>query len=189
MAKHKPPTKPAVFERKVVLLPHVVAETVLMERGLDPYSPNGAWFVQHVDQYVRWLHANKRDWKRKLEKSRDPRPFVYSFVRHWLDAYEQNPERFKRQVRARSLSGFGEGCVLTYHWKPVGKRWRKVSESKVTSLTGQPIRGIKREACRYWTYMHEVPDKGVLYVTGGIFRGEPTPPELLKPPRAGRGVR
>lgn len=205
--KYKPATKPAVFEEKVILLPYVVAETVLGERGMDPYSPEGQWFVGYVDGYVRWLHANKPDWKKKLEKSRDPRPFVYAFVNHWFDAYVKDPVRFKRQVHAGDRpgpvpSGWDAGlgaslgigretvqdCVLIYHWKPVGKTWKQVRESKVTSLTGQPIRSIKREACRYWTYTHEVPGKGVLYVTGGTFRGETTPRELLKPPTAGRGI-
>ena len=278
--KMKPATKPATFEKRVVLLPHVVAETVLMERGWDPASSDAEWFIEYVDHYIRWLHANKRDWKKRLEKSPDPRPFVYGFVNHWLDAYEKNPVRFQQRAKAaalgrapltvhhrrdwevraydedmrvvdeefdtlreakefarrmrypypmrwrdvhkygrrigldlvdnvnnvwasirfrtaldthalpvRGLRGFGEDCALTYHWKPVGKRWRKVREDKVPSLTGQSIRTIRRHACGYWTYTHEVPGKGVLYVTGGVFRGEPTPPELLKPPRAGRGVR
>jgi hypothetical protein len=117
MAKYKPATKPAVFEDRVMLLPYVVAETVLGARGMDPYSPEGQWFIAYVDGYVRWLHANKPDWKKKLEKSRDPRPFVYGFVRHWLDAYEQNPRRFKTQA-----ASVGLGCApRTFHGFAAGE--------------------------------------------------------------------
>lgn len=110
--KYKAPTKPSVFEKKVVLLPRVVAETVLMERGADPYAPEGQWFVEYVDKYVRWLHANKANWKKKLEKGRDPRPFVYGFVRHWLDSYEQNPRRFKTQAVS---AGLGRAPLTVHH--------------------------------------------------------------------------
>ena len=104
MPKYKPATPWAKFEKKTALLPGVVAERCIEDRGLDRHDPKWDWFVEHVECYVRWLHANKPDWKRKLE-GRDPRDFVYGFVNHWLDAYLHDPEKFKREV-----SGFDLGC-------------------------------------------------------------------------------
>ena len=104
--KYKPATPSSVFEKRTPILPGVVADTVMQQRGIDCQSPEGNWFSEHVDHYVRWLHANKPDWKRKLEKSEDPRDFVYAFVNHWLDAYLKDPKRFKQMAKNVDL-----GCV------------------------------------------------------------------------------
>jgi len=108
--KYKPATPSSVFEKRTPILPGVVADTVMEQRGMDYQSPEGNWFSEYVDHYVRWLHANKPDWKRKLEKSRDPRPFIYSFVNHWLDSYLKDPKRFVAQAESVDL-GYYDGAL------------------------------------------------------------------------------
>ena len=49
-----------------------------------------------VDARLRWLHANKPEWNKILERQNNKdRDFVITFAEHWAKAFIANPEKFK----------------------------------------------------------------------------------------------
>ena len=93
IAESKPATPPEKLEP---ILPWLMAETVAERRGMP--QAKARKFGQMADCWVRWLHANRPDWKRKL-RAQDPRPFLFTFLGHWADAYQHNPKLFESRAR------------------------------------------------------------------------------------------
>lgn len=95
------PTAKGYFAEKAIV-PEIMARfavaDVQREKGvqLDPNDVH--WFVEHVDTWIRWMHANKPVWRKKLEREENKdRDFILTFVRHWSEAFVQNPVRYKQQ--------------------------------------------------------------------------------------------
>jgi hypothetical protein len=101
LAKTKlPPTPTAEFIRATSLALEIIALTILGDRkAADKLTDDeSAWFVIHVDHWVRWFHANDRKWRSKLQgRSNAGRDYVYVFVNHWLDAYLKNPAQYQER--------------------------------------------------------------------------------------------
>jgi hypothetical protein len=79
---------------KCGLLPDVVAGTCCDRRRL-PYDDKRAWFIKHVDTWVRWFHANNVKWRRMLDGGN--RDQLYVWVNHWLDAYLLDPVMYQER--------------------------------------------------------------------------------------------
>ena len=95
MKTYKSPTDPKRFQLKTSLLPIVVAETVLQQEGHELTEEQKSWFCQHVDLRARWLHANKRQWKRIFEGwGNYGLDYLYMWSRHWAQAFVQNPTEY-----------------------------------------------------------------------------------------------
>ena len=94
----RPPTAREHFEAATPIMPDVVAETCLAARDHTLTAEQYKWFVEHVDVWTRWFHANNAEWKRSLEsEGNQGRDQLYVWVNHWLDAYLLDPERYQRQ--------------------------------------------------------------------------------------------
>lgn len=82
--------KPLVFE--------IIAENAFdkfNEFALSQDEKN--WFVTWTDCRLRWLHANKDEWKKKLDKQNNKtRDAVITFVEHWAKSFIFDPEKFKQ---------------------------------------------------------------------------------------------
>ena len=92
------PTSPKVFEEEVVLLLQVVATTVMDSRHRqgELTQEQYDWFANHCDLRIRYLDANNPRWHKDLRaKGNKGRDLCYTFVNHWLDSFESDPEGYK----------------------------------------------------------------------------------------------
>ena len=97
----KPPTPKLHFGTRA-LCPAIIASIAITDaqaRAKKAASePDQAWFIQHAETWVRWFHANNRQWRKKLEReSNDDRDFLLAFLNHWADAFVQNPGTYKNR--------------------------------------------------------------------------------------------
>jgi hypothetical protein len=97
----KPPTPKRHFEMRAIC-PEIIASLAITDalaRVKKAVSQRDqAWFIQQVETWVRWFHANNRKWRNKLDReSDDDRDFVLAFVDHWADAFVRNPDTYKRR--------------------------------------------------------------------------------------------
>lgn len=83
------------FSDKTALLPRLVAETVILNRGLL------------VEEHIAFVDAcetrtlanyNKNKLFRKQMNSSKGRDWLYSFVSHWLEGYTKNPEKYLAEI-------------------------------------------------------------------------------------------
>ena len=59
-------------------------------------TQNGSF--RHTDTWLRWFHANSKEWRKKLEReSSDDRDFILMFVRHWARAFIMDPQAYKER--------------------------------------------------------------------------------------------
>ena len=89
--------KPTPYDEfiKCAILPDVVASTCLAQRQHVLTAGQVAWFVRHVDTWVRWFHANNAQWRQMLE--RGERDQLYVWTNHWLDAYLLDPVMYQER--------------------------------------------------------------------------------------------
>jgi|ERR1019366_3234526 hypothetical protein len=97
----KPPTPKRHFETRA-LCPAIIASLAIADaesRAKKPVSEQDReWFIQQAETWVRWFHANSRQWRMKLEReSNGDRDFVSRFVSHWACAFVKNPGTYKSQ--------------------------------------------------------------------------------------------
>jgi hypothetical protein len=97
----KPPTPKRHFEMRAIC-PEIIASSAITDaqgRAKNALSePEGVWFIQQAETWVRWFHANNRKWRKALEReSNGDRDFVLAFVNHWADAFVRNPNTYKRR--------------------------------------------------------------------------------------------
>ena len=97
----KPPTPQHHFQMRAIR-PETIASLVITDaqtRAKKSVSERDQeWFIQQAETWVRWLHANNRKWRGKLERgSNDDRDFVLAFANHWADAFVRNPEAYKKR--------------------------------------------------------------------------------------------
>lgn len=93
------PTAKGYFADRA-LCPEIMASMVILEarHNGEVTQEQANWFVAHADTWLRWMHANKPIWRKKLERQENKdRDFILTFVRHWKDAFVQNPDRYKLQ--------------------------------------------------------------------------------------------
>lgn len=95
-----PPTPQRHFEMRAIC-PAIIASSAITDaqaRAKRAVSERDrAWFIERAETWVRWLHANNRRWRKKLNReSNDDRDFVLAFVSHWADAFVRNPEAYKK---------------------------------------------------------------------------------------------
>ena len=95
----KPPTPKLHFENRA-LCPAIIASLAITDaefRAKKPVSEQDqAWFIQQAETWVRWLHANNRKWRKRLEQeSNEDRDFVLAFVNHWANAFVNDPQTYK----------------------------------------------------------------------------------------------
>lgn len=84
---------PEQFADKTGLLPHLVAEKVLSQTEVLAESPQGTWFIEHVER--RTVHIYNRNKRfRKSLNGVNSREELYMFVWHWLDGYLKSPESY-----------------------------------------------------------------------------------------------
>ena len=96
----KPPTPSAIFEETTCLLLWLLVDQVWAEKPRALTQEEFDWFYDHVDRRMRWLHANKAGWRRWMENEDrriDPREQAKVWIRHWLDAYCLDPQRYQEQ--------------------------------------------------------------------------------------------
>ena len=56
------------------------------------------WFIIQAETWVRWFHANNRNWHARLEREADSdRDFVAMFLNHWAEAFLQDPGSYKER--------------------------------------------------------------------------------------------
>jgi hypothetical protein len=97
----KPPTPQCHFEMRAIC-PAIVASCAITDalaRAKNAVSElDRAWFIQQAETWVRWFHANNRQWRNRLDRERnDDRDFVLVFMNHWADAFVRNPEAYKKR--------------------------------------------------------------------------------------------
>jgi hypothetical protein len=97
----KPPTPKRHFEMRAIC-PAIIASLAITDaqaRAKRAVSEKDrTWFIQQAETWVRWLHANNRRWRKKLNReSNDDRDFVLAFVNHWADAFVRNPKAYKKR--------------------------------------------------------------------------------------------
>jgi hypothetical protein len=97
----KSPTPQRHFEMRAIC-PEVIASfaiTDALARTKNAVSEQDrTWFVEQAETWVRWFHANNRQWRNRLEReSDDDRDFVLAFMNHWADAFVRNPEAYKKR--------------------------------------------------------------------------------------------
>jgi hypothetical protein len=96
------PTDREQFEQKTSLLLPVIVRTCLGNHRLTDAQVE--WFQDHVDHRVRWYHANKPEWTRKLNSPTNlGRDWVYMWVTHWLSAYLLDPEDYQQRCPTEAL--------------------------------------------------------------------------------------
>lgn len=112
----KPPILSTKFELQTSLMLGVLIEQVLEEntpsaqklKEMSSYST--LWFQGHCNRFVRWKYTNDCYWREWLEsKNRriDPRNQVKVWVRHWLEAYVQDPGKYENRYGATNTRLFG----------------------------------------------------------------------------------
>lgn len=99
--KHKPPTPRRYFEMRA-LCPEPAASFAITDAQARAKVAIGeqdqAWFIQQAETWVRWLHANNRIWRTRLDReSNDDRDFVLAFLNHWADAFVKDPGTYKHR--------------------------------------------------------------------------------------------
>ena len=105
--KAVPTTSENWLERTSLLL-DVQVDSVLAERpeARRRLTPNQIdWFYNHVDQRFRYLHAldpKWRKWSEDRDRRIDPRLQARVWIRHWLDAYLLDPERYQQRCPLES---------------------------------------------------------------------------------------
>ena len=88
----------AEFDAKTPLLPHVVADTVLAEHIGELSEVDRAWFRRHVYNRTLVLYEASPVWRADMEASGDRgRDVLYTFVRHWLDAFLKDKGEYRKQ--------------------------------------------------------------------------------------------
>jgi hypothetical protein len=101
----KPPTPKRHFEMRAIC-PSIIATFAITDAQARAKSAvseqDQAWFVDHAETWVRWFHANNRQWCKRLDReSNDDRDFVVAFVNHWADAFVSSPESYKHRHLAQ----------------------------------------------------------------------------------------
>ena len=97
----KPPTPKRHFEMRAIC-PAILASFAIADaatRAKKAISEQDqAWFIDQAETWVRWFHANNRQWRRKLDReNNDDRDFVLAFLNHWANAFISDPEMYKRR--------------------------------------------------------------------------------------------
>ena len=97
----KPPTPKLHFELRA-LIPAIIATFAIIDaqvRAKKAVSEQDReWFIEQAETWVRWFHANNRQWRKRLEReSNTDRDFVLAFLNHWADAFVQNPGTYKKR--------------------------------------------------------------------------------------------
>lgn len=87
----KPPTPKEQFSDLTAIIPSVIAQMCMDERG----HAHDQCFIEHVDLRTRWMHVNNLRWRKFLE-SEDGRDQLYIWVNHWLNGYMQDPELYRK---------------------------------------------------------------------------------------------
>jgi hypothetical protein len=95
----KPPTPKLHFESRA-LCPAIIASLAITDAEVRAKKAvneqDQAWFIDQAETWVRWFHANNRQWRMKLDReSNDDRDFVLAFVNHWADAFVKNTGVYK----------------------------------------------------------------------------------------------
>jgi hypothetical protein len=93
----QPPTPESHFEDKPMLL-HFMASCAITEESYekDLSEQDKEWFCNWGECRLRWLHANKKDWRRHLERqSNKDRDIVLAFLHHWAKAFLLDVKHFK----------------------------------------------------------------------------------------------
>jgi hypothetical protein len=81
------------FENKTALMLSVFMPPMLGEKV-------PGWFAAHVSARIRYMHANNPGWRKWLENrvaSIDPRDQCKVWIKHWFDAYQLDPERYRER--------------------------------------------------------------------------------------------
>ncbi len=118
-AKKFPPAYSAKkFEKEIVLLPYIVADTVIWQRQQEQKTElteaQHKWFCDFADWRVRWFYKNDDDWNAELKRD-DPRDFVYGWIGHWADAFfKEGPDAYIAKKRQESVDS------PDAEWKPGG---------------------------------------------------------------------
>ena len=118
LKRSKPATPQDKFYEATILLPHLVAD-VSLDRKFPGRTPEQReWFVNFVEWWVRFFHANNPKWKRFIESNH--RNQLYVWTDHWAEALALDPEEFiKRHQEANAASTDFEwmpGGLLTSSW-------------------------------------------------------------------------
>lgn len=65
--------------------------------------PEADAFIEHTDCRVRRMYAIDAKWRRKLEReSNADRDFILMFIRHWAEAFRNNPARYLKDENQKS---------------------------------------------------------------------------------------
>jgi hypothetical protein len=97
----KPPTPICHFDSRAIC-PEIIASFAITDAEVRAKKAvneqDQAWFIDQAERWVRWFHANNRQWRMKLDReSNDDRDFVLAFVNHWADAFVNNTGVYKSQ--------------------------------------------------------------------------------------------
>jgi hypothetical protein len=97
----KPPTPRNHFDCRAIC-PEIIASLAITDAQVrakkSVSDQDRAWFIQQAETWVRWLHANNRRWRKRLDReSSEDRDFVLVFVNHWADSFLVNPDTYKRR--------------------------------------------------------------------------------------------
>ena len=97
----KPPTPKSHFDRRAIC-PVIIASLAITDAQTRAKKAvneqERAWFIQQAEAWVRWFHANNRQWRKKLDReNNDDRDFILAFVNHWADAFVKNLGTYKSQ--------------------------------------------------------------------------------------------
>lgn len=111
-ATAKPPFSKETFENRTALLIEVIAETCLEKRGVNIHENNEQvrYFITLADLWVRYLYANDKTWRSKIDSKRDnqSRDWCYMFVGHWADAFVKDRDWF---IAHHPLDALGQSKV------------------------------------------------------------------------------
>ena len=87
-------TDPEIFMDRTSLVPEVIAETVLESKEHNLSYEDAKWFCRFASWWIRFFHANKPNWRRKLE-GKDGRDEAYLWINHWAGAFIHSPKTFR----------------------------------------------------------------------------------------------
>ena len=122
----KPPTAREAFDARTCLMVYAMARDVMENQQTAVKPDDVAWFCTHCDKFVRWLHANRADWRQALEgkrKGSDPRDWLRGWLEHWAAAFVLNPLQFKQRRSGIPLKNTVVGAQNRWLSRKPGITW------------------------------------------------------------------
>lgn len=90
----KPPTAKGNFRNNAVCFDMIVRNAIDEYPNIN--QKDREWFCEQSEQWIRYLHANNRLWKNKINRDDETsRDYLIMFANHWALAFNANPEQYK----------------------------------------------------------------------------------------------